>query len=146
MRVLIVDDDPSATKSLARTLRQFHHEVISASNGKQGLEMMHTEHPDLVVLDLIFPPGEMQGKEIKDEKEWDPDIRGIPVIIITGMSKEQATVGAKAAKRTMVGTTFIMTKPVDEHALALALMLLSDGASRGDTAPPDHAETDVAHA
>lgn len=54
-KLLIVDDDPAVRASLDRALRVQGYEVISASDGLEGLELLRSEHPDLVVLDVMMP-------------------------------------------------------------------------------------------
>lgn len=59
MKVLIVDDEDAIRDSLSIKLKKEGFEVIEAGNGIDGLRKFHTEHPDLVVLDIIMP--EMDG-------------------------------------------------------------------------------------
>ena len=55
MRILIVDDDPPTVKWTSFLLRDEGYEVITADNGRTGLEMVERELPDLVILDVMMP-------------------------------------------------------------------------------------------
>ncbi|NCQ32810.1 MAG: response regulator, partial [Armatimonadetes bacterium] len=54
-RVLVVDDEERLAKTIAYNLRAEGHEVVVAHDGESALEVFRTEHPDLVVLDLMLP-------------------------------------------------------------------------------------------
>ncbi len=90
--VLVVDDDPEVLQLLGRILTSTErkYRVWRASNGEQALEVLRKRKPDVMILDQIMP--EMNGVQVLKEKDRDPSIRNIPVIMITaqdplGMSK-----------------------------------------------------------
>jgi len=62
MRILIVDDDPPTVKWTSFLLRDEGYEVITADNGRVGLEMVERELPDLVILDVMMP--QIDGLEV----------------------------------------------------------------------------------
>ena len=55
MKVLIADDDPQMLRALRVTLGAHGYEVITASNGREALDVAISAHPDLVVIDLGMP-------------------------------------------------------------------------------------------
>jgi DNA-binding response OmpR family regulator len=55
MRILVVDDDRNNLKMLAFLLREEGYEVITADNGQLALELVDTQHPDLLILDVMMP-------------------------------------------------------------------------------------------
>ena len=59
------------------------YDVLGAHDGVEGLEMMHSRRPDLVLLDLMLP--EVDGAEVLLQKGKDPVIRDIPVIAVTAL-------------------------------------------------------------
>lgn len=59
-KILIVDDEPDIREALGRKLRRESFEVFLGANGLEGLRVFHSEHPDLVILDIVMP-GEMDG-------------------------------------------------------------------------------------
>src|SRR2546422_229601 len=80
-KVLLVDDDPAYIERLERLLRQHGFQPCSASNGAAGLLAIHSEQPDLIVLDAEMPV--MDGYLMLEVLLKDPHICRIPVILIT---------------------------------------------------------------
>jgi response regulator RpfG family c-di-GMP phosphodiesterase len=87
-KVLIVDDDPLIHKLLHHVLQKENFETVWAENGKKGLEMLGSERPDIVLLDLVMP--EMDGREtLEGALRIRPDL---PIIMITGHGSEKMAV------------------------------------------------------
>ena len=81
--VLLVDDEPRLLESTAKLL-QDHFNIIKSSNGRQAWECVERERLDCIVLDIVMP--EMNGVEFL--KRLRDKGKNIPVIIVTGISKE----------------------------------------------------------
>ena len=60
-------------------------EVKGANGGVEGLKMIHEEHPDLILLDLMMP--DMDGWEVYQQLKADETTRGIPVIVVTAKAQ-----------------------------------------------------------
>jgi len=80
-KILVVDDDPTIRTAFEERFRLEGYEVITATDGKSGVEKAKEEIPDLVVLDIVMP--EMDGIEACRLLKSDSRYRHIPVIIIT---------------------------------------------------------------
>jgi CheY-like chemotaxis protein len=80
--VLMVDDDEAVRDHLGRAIRQAGWKVLEADNGRTALDLLETEVPDLVLLDLIMP--ELDGFGFLAELRARPDGRAIPVVVLTG--------------------------------------------------------------
>jgi threonine synthase len=81
-RVLIIEDTEDAARLLSRMLSGHGgYEVHIARNGRIGVEMAHELHPDLIVTDLMMP--EMDGFQVIEHLKADPDLRHVPVIVLT---------------------------------------------------------------
>jgi len=81
-RIAIVDDTADARRLVRRILQsQGDFKIFEASNGKDGLELVSREHPDLLILDLMMP--EMDGFAVLDALKANPDTAQIPVIVST---------------------------------------------------------------
>lgn len=81
-RVAIVDDTMEARQLIRRILQsQGDYTLFEAANGKEGLEMITREHPDLIILDLMMP--EMDGFAVLDALKANPETAHIPVIVST---------------------------------------------------------------
>ncbi|MFH1953532.1 MAG: response regulator [Pseudomonadota bacterium] len=85
-KILAIDDETDTLIFYSEVLEDGNFIPITATNGIEGLKKARAEKPDLILLDIVMPKkgGMMTYKELKR----DPDLKGIPVIIITGISKE----------------------------------------------------------
>lgn len=109
-RILIVDDSPTEAHVLTDVLTRNGHEVMSASNGTDGLTMARRRQPDIVLMDVVMPG--VNGFEATRELTHDQDTRHIPVIIVT--SKRQPVDEVWGRRQ---GASGYITKPVAERRL-----------------------------
>ena len=107
MRVLVVDDEPDLRELYAVNLEDAGHEVITASNGAEGLGLLKREHPDVILLDLMMPV--MDGYEFLHHLRKMPEHRGTPAIVVSA-----AATGGFSRK---VGATGFVPKPFDADEL-----------------------------
>lgn len=81
--VLLAEDDPDVRDGLRATLELTGYRVVTANNGAEALEYLrHGAHPSLVILDLRMPI--MDGWAFLRERNSDPELRALPVIVLTG--------------------------------------------------------------
>jgi len=81
-RVAVVDDTPEARRLIRRILQsQGDFEIFEATNGKDAIELVSKELPDLVILDLMMP--EVNGFAVLDALRSNPETASIPVIVAT---------------------------------------------------------------
>jgi len=107
MRILVVEDDRSIQMVLELVLtRATKCEVFVASEGPQGLEMIRTKKPDVVLLDLMLPG--MDGFEICRNAKADEATRSIPIIFLTAQPQPAAV-----AKAMALGAAGYIVKPFD---------------------------------
>jgi len=78
MRILVVDDDPPSVKMTAFLLREEGYEVITADNGRTALEMVQSQSPDLVIMDVMMP--HIDGLEVTRRIRQTMDV---PIIILS---------------------------------------------------------------
>jgi threonine synthase len=87
-RVAIVDDTPDARRLIRRILQsQGEYTIFEANNGRDGLEIINREHPDLLILDLMMP--EVDGFAVLDALKANPETAQIPVIVSTAKELTQ---------------------------------------------------------
>ena len=80
--IVIVDDNPDAARLIRRILQaKGSYDIQQAGDGRAGLALIRTQHPDLVVLDLMMP--EMDGFAVLDALRADEATADIPVIVVT---------------------------------------------------------------
>jgi CheY-like chemotaxis protein len=115
--LLIVEDDPDILKLLKATLAFRGYRVVTACNGREGLEAVQREHPALIVADIMMP--RLDGFGLVHRLRIDPATRDIPVIFIT------ATYVAPEDKEFAlnIGVTRFIQKPVD---LEMFLQMISE--------------------
>jgi CheY-like chemotaxis protein len=131
--VLVVDDDPSIRKMIVAALKRDGYVFCEAPNGKEALELMRHEHPNVVVLDLMMPI--LSGWDVLQARELEPELRQIPVIVI---SANRAPEVATAVDK---GICAFLPKPFDIGALsALVRSCLPVAVSRSATTVPGEAE------
>ncbi|MBK8183563.1 MAG: response regulator [Candidatus Competibacteraceae bacterium] len=109
-RILIVDDSPTQTLSLAKILKKHGHDVITAKDGSEGVVVAKAELPDLVLMDVVMPG--VNGFQATRQITKNPSTSHIPVIICT--TKDQETDRIWGARQ---GAKGYVTKPVDETTL-----------------------------
>jgi len=82
-RILCIEDDPDMIDYLKLILNRAGYEVLGALGGREGLEAMRREQPDLILLDLMMPV--VDGADVLLYKKKDPTIQDIPVIALTAL-------------------------------------------------------------
>ena len=113
--ILVVDDDKHTRQLLRAILENEHYTVSTASDGIEALELMDSEHIDLVVLDIMMP--HMDGYEFtKALREVE---NNLPILMV---SAKQLSEDKK--KGFLVGTDDYMTKPIDEEEMLLRIKAL----------------------
>lgn len=81
--ILIVDDETAIIDALQYNLEKLHYNVLVAMDGETALQIAHTEHPDLIVLDLMLPG--IDGIEVCRQIRTSSDV---PVIMLTARDEE----------------------------------------------------------
>jgi CheY-like chemotaxis protein len=115
--ILVIEDDVAVRNALLKLLEKEGHTTCWAANGEGGLRMMRSEKPDLVLLDMIMPG--MTGWEVARERLNDPELRKIPVIILSGLGTEE--IHQQGQVSVLTGIALIMGKPFDAEDLLNAI-------------------------
>jgi adenylate cyclase len=108
--ILIVDDDPLNRRLLAKNLEEDGHRITPLDNGFAALATIRDEQPDLVLLDIEMPG--LDGIEVLERMKDDPNLRHIPVIMISGVEDSDAIVRCLEA-----GAEDFLPKPFDPVVL-----------------------------
>lgn len=105
-KILVVDDQPINIKLLQRKLERQGMEVQAAYNGKECLEVVEADPPNLILLDVMMP--EMDGIETCAHLKSNPKTETIPVIFITAKTSKEGKLEGLG-----VGAVDYITKPID---------------------------------
>jgi CheY-like chemotaxis protein len=105
-KLLLVEDNEASRDGLSRHLRRRGYEVVTAVDGRQGLEAARAEPPDLVLMDMSLPV--LDGWEATRQLKADPKTRHVPVIALTAHAMAGDREKALAA-----GCDDYDTKPVE---------------------------------
>jgi two-component system, OmpR family, alkaline phosphatase synthesis response regulator PhoP len=110
-KVLLVDDHPDIVRLLQIALQPQGHAILTAYNGAQALELIQSEHPDLVVLDVMMP--EVDGLRVLNRIKTSPELQDIVVVMLTVRDQpEDVTLGLD------VGADYYLTKPFKPDEIA----------------------------
>lgn len=85
-KILVADDTITVRKVAARLLSGAGYDVLEAEDGRQALELVQNEHPDLIVLDLLMP--KMTGFDVLREIKKATRVRETPILIMSGVFKK----------------------------------------------------------
>jgi CheY-like chemotaxis protein len=80
-KVLVVDDEPDAVELVASMIEPAGFEIIRAYGGEEGISKSSSEHPDVLILDLMMP--DVSGFDVVSRLKMDPETRNIPIIVCT---------------------------------------------------------------
>jgi adenylate cyclase len=109
-RILVVDDTPVNVKLLADLLAVKGYAVVTAASGKEALEKVESERPDLVLLDVMMPG--MTGYEVCRRLRENPATLMLPVVMVTALDPAQERV-----KGIEAGADDFLTKPINQPEL-----------------------------
>ena len=125
-KILTVDDSKTVRIIVKKAFKSFDCDIVEAANGVEGLGAASREKPDLILLDITMPV--MDGVEMLTKIKADPELKGIPVIMLTAEGGRDNVL--KIAK---IGVRDYIVKPFKEEVLiekcgrVIALKPLTDG-------------------
>lgn len=120
--LLIVEDDPDILKLLDATLTFKGYRVLTARNGREGLEAIQRKRPAIVIADIMMP--RLDGFGLVHRMRINPQTRDIPVVFITAtyIAREDREFALN------IGATHFLQKPIElEKFLAMIAELLKQG-------------------
>jgi signal transduction histidine kinase/CheY-like chemotaxis protein len=107
-KVLVLDDEPEVGELIAQRLEPYGVEAVVESDGEAALERLRAEHFDAITLDILMPG--MSGFEVLRALRSDPQLRGLPVVVVSVFSGREALSGE-----------WVVAKPIDADELTDAL-------------------------
>jgi two-component system, cell cycle response regulator DivK len=120
--ILIVEDQLELRTIHSVFLAHKGYRVVTAHDGEAGIEAAKRHHTDLIVLDYSLP--DRTGVDVATELRRDPELAGVPIVMVTAHSYEAVGRRAKAA-----GCTAFITKPCQPSRLLAEITLLTQPAA-----------------
>lgn len=113
-RILVIEDEPSIRTYLQKLLQRAGYDTVAATDGEEGLQMVRTLMPDLVLCDVVMP--KLNGYGVLDALRWDQSTAHIPFVFLSSkISPEEIEQGL------CFGSDAYLTKPVDQKRLLKAV-------------------------
>ncbi|MBW4420607.1 MAG: response regulator transcription factor [Myxacorys californica WJT36-NPBG1] len=109
-RLLLIDDDPNLILLVKDYLEFRGYEVVTAENGREALEVLESETPDMIICDVMMP--EMDGYQLVSTIRQDPKTSWIPVLFLSAKGQSQDRV-----KGLNIGADVYMVKPFEPEEL-----------------------------
>lgn len=120
-RVLMVEDEAPIARFASRLLRMRGYDVITAANDVTAMEMARQQCPDLVLMDLVLE-GSVNGLEVTRMMRGTPELKHVPIIMVTATSSGEILDEAFAA-----GANDVEMKPIDFDRLVPKMEALLNG-------------------
>ncbi len=127
-KILIVDDEADIVEILSYNLSKKGYDIVSASNGKEALQVAKAEKPDMVLLDVMMP--EMDGVEACVQMRKIDSLQNTLIVFLSARSEEFSQLAAFEA-----GANDYITKPVKPKILIQKINALFDLVSSDKTIP-----------
>ena len=113
-KILVVDDDPDLVEA-TKIVLETKYEVITASEGEEGIRKAKSEKPDLIILDVIMPVKD--GFTAAEQLKKDPDLADIPLIMLTSYADRKSETSIPASKGMTLEAEDYIEKPVKPEEL-----------------------------
>lgn len=113
-KIIIIEDEPDTVEMFAEMMRLSGYQVLKSYDGAPALELIMSEMPDAVVLDVMMP--DMSGLELLEQMRANPDLAEIPVLIVSALGLPQDIQAGLDA-----GAAVYLTKPVTYQELSKAV-------------------------
>lgn len=123
-KILAVDDEKHIVRLVQVNLERAGYEVVTANDGKEALQKVAEENPDLMVLDVMMPY--MDGFEVLQNLRRNPSTRDIPVIMLTAKAQD-----ADVFKGWQSGVDCYLTKPFNPMELLSFVKRIFDSMDGG---------------
>jgi two-component system alkaline phosphatase synthesis response regulator PhoP len=116
-RVLVIDDETVVGTILRYAFDVDGHQTLVAGDGSTGIEMARSEHPDVIVLDLMMQ--DVSGYDVLEVLREDEGTKDLPIVILTAMTMQR-----ERDRCLSKGADAVMIKPFDPREVAQAVVAL----------------------
>lgn len=124
LKILVCDDERHIVRLIQVNLERHGYQVVTAYDGKEGLEKARAEKPDLMVLDVMMPY--MDGFEVLKTLKRDPATENLPVIMLTAKAQDK-----DVFEGYHYGADMYLTKPFNPMELIAFVKRIAQGGDEG---------------
>lgn len=128
LKILVCDDERHIVRLIQVNLEKQGWQVVTAYDGKEGLEKIRAESPDLCVLDVMMPY--MDGFEVLKALRREPATEGLPVIMLTAKAQDK-----DVFEGYHYGADMYLTKPFNPAELVSFVKRIAGGGSGNNDGP-----------
>lgn len=120
LKILVCDDERHIVRLIQVNLEKQGYQVVTAFDGKEGLEKVKSEKPDLLVLDVMMPY--MDGFEVLKSLRKEPETQDLPVIMLTAKAQDK-----DVFEGYHYGADMYLTKPFNPMELVTFVKRIAQG-------------------
>jgi len=125
LKILVCDDERHIVRLIQVNLEKQGYQVVTAYDGKEGLEKIRSEKPNLVVLDVMMPY--MDGFEVLKNLRRDVEFENLPVIMLTAKAQDK-----DVFEGYHYGADMYLTKPFNPNELVTFVKRIAEGGGTND--------------
>ena len=122
-KILLVEDDTILVEMYQAKFELEGHEVSVATNGEECLAILKDFQPELILLDILMP--KLNGFHVLKEIKKQPDLRQIPVILLTNLGQAEVDMNQELAKALGVNDYLIKSHHTPDEVVQKAVRVLS---------------------
>ncbi len=124
-RIMVVDDEKDILFVIGKILEKNGHEALKVESGEEAMEILKSETPDLILLDVMMPG--LDGWEVCSKVKSNEKLKNIPVVMLTAKTSDEDKL--KALEE--CGANWHISKPIDKVKFLDTVTWMLDLAKRG---------------
>lgn len=124
-KIMLVEDDRILVEMYQAKFELEGHDIVVAGNGQECLDLLNDYEPELILLDILMP--KLNGFHVLKEIKKHPNLRAIPVILLTNLGEAEVDMNTELARALGVTDYLIKSHHTPDEVLAKAMQALGTG-------------------
>jgi DNA-binding response OmpR family regulator len=121
--IMLVEDDPMLVEMYQAKFEMEGHDVVVATNGQESLRLLEDYTPDILLLDILMP--KLNGFHVLKEIKKKPNLRQIPVILLTNLGEAEVDMNQELARALGVNDYLIKSHHTPDEVVAKVMKALN---------------------
>jgi CheY-like chemotaxis protein len=121
--IMLVEDDAILVEMYQAKFELEGHEIVVATNGQDCLDMLESYQPDIILLDILMP--KLNGFHVLKEIKKHPELRNIPVILLTNLGEAEVDMNQELARALGVNDYLIKSHHTPDEVVAKVMRALN---------------------